>query len=164
MADSTEEDKKATIKDIITRIDAISSDDTNTRALNFIDKYKLFEWDSDKTVEEGGHADQLPGTDRSKANSNTMSNIISAVDRIATLAQKHGIGFLIKPMGTEHSLIQKLLPGMTLCDPVYPDLSSKSKLYIRIKDMKPKQFMYQLIANTLNGYKVTSSHKFSEVA
>lgn len=122
MADSTEEDKKATIKDIITRIDAISSDDTNTRALNFIDKYKLFEWDSDKTVEEGGHADQLPGTDRSKANSNTMSNIISAVDRIATLAQKHGIGFLIKPMGTEHSLIQKLLPGMTLCEPVYPDL------------------------------------------
>lgn len=121
MSESTEDEKKAAIKNLIVKLDTINSDDTYTRAISYITKYNLFEWDSDKTVAEGGHADQT-SEKNSKADSNVMGQVISAVNRIANIAQKYGIGFKITPVGADHSLVVKLPIGMTYCEPIYPDL------------------------------------------
>lgn len=65
---------------------------------------------------------------------------------------------------TKDSVTLKKLPGMCYAEPIYPDFSSKGKLYVQARGVEPKQSTYHPAVNTLCGYEATNSHEYSEAA
>ena len=133
MSESSEEEKQEATKNLIQRIDMYASDDKNKAALEFVSKYSLRDWDTDKTVAEGGHADQTTTTN-SKTDSNgsgLQDKVAKALDRVQGLVGDKGVGFTIKPIGSDHVEIIKLPMGKTPAEPIYPD-------YITVGDTVPE--------------------------
>ena len=124
MSDSTEEEKKSAIKKILTRLNSTTSGSIEEQyklAIAYIDKYKLFEWDADKTKEKGGHSDDLPTSKDSQV-------INQAQQELAKVFKKYqdklsGTEFKIEaiPQGPDYVLLVKLPKGKCYCEPIYPD-------------------------------------------
>ena len=133
MEDSTEEDKKKTILEILKKIDVNNAEDKAKEAIEYINKYSLFDWDTNKTVAEGGHADQnLNNNSKTNADGNGMQDkIAKTVGRVLGLVGKKGDGFSVRPVGSDYSEITKLPKGKTYCEPIYPD-------YITVGDTVPE--------------------------
>lgn len=133
MSESSEEEKQEATKNLIHRIDIYASDEKNKAALEFVEKYSLRDWDTDKTVAEGGHADQTTTTNsKTDKNGNGMQDMIAkALDRVQALAGDKGVGFTIRPIGSDHVEIIKLPMGKTPAEPIYPD-------YITVGDTVPE--------------------------
>lgn len=121
MTKTTEENKVKVTKAILNVLSQTPDDDYKT-VESCVQKYKLRDWDTDKKVSEGGHADQTT-TNNSKAQKNgTGKTVTKAIARVASILGNKGNGFEITPMGADTVKVTKLPKGKTLCEPVYPDL------------------------------------------
>lgn len=133
MSESSEEEKREATKNLLTKIDVNATDDKYKSALEFVEKYSLRDWDTDKTVAEGGHADQTT-TNNSKTDKNgsgMQDKVAKGLDKVQGLSGMKGRGFSIRPVGTDHVEITCLPKGKTPCEPIYPD-------YITVGDTVPE--------------------------
>ena len=125
MSDSSEDAKKNTIKKILTRLNSATPNSVEEQykvAIGYIDKYKLFEWDADKTKEKGGHSDDTPTSENDK----NLGKISQEIDKVfKEYSDKlKGAEFKIEsiPQGGDFVLLVKLPKGRCYCEPIYPDL------------------------------------------
>lgn len=121
MTKTNEENKVKATKAILNVLSQTPDNDYNTAA-SYVEKYKLREWDTDKEVSEGGHADQTSTSNSKSKKSGTGDKITKAIARVATILGNKGSGFEITPVGGDHVKVTKLPKGKTPCEPVYPDL------------------------------------------
>ena len=133
MEKTTEENKKKTTKAILAKLNVTTSDDDYEKALSFVSKYNLRDWDTDKKVSEGGHADQTTknNSKTGKDGNNMQDTIAKGINRYMSLVKEKGTGFEITPVGSDHVKIVKLPKGKTPCEPIYPD-------YIMVGDTVPE--------------------------
>ena len=133
MSKTTEENKQKTTKAILEKLSSATAEDEYKKAMEFVEKHKLREWDTDKTVAEGGHADQSTSKNsQTGKDGNGMQDIMAkAAERYASAVQEKGKGYDIVPAGTDHVRITKLPKGKTPCEPIYPD-------YIQVGDTIPE--------------------------
>jgi len=120
MWDSTDDDKDSATRSILIILSGDYAEEHAKKALEYVKKYNMREWDTNKTEAEGGHAD-------TKANSSagakkTEEAMSKAVKRITEASGQKGVGVIVEPVGSDHSRIIKLPKGKTPCEPVYPDL------------------------------------------
>lgn len=125
MSDSSEDAKKNTIKKILTRLNSATPNSIEEQykvAIGYIDKYKLFEWDADKTKQKGGHSDDTPTSEDDK----TLGKIAQEIGKVfKEYSDKlKGTEFKIEsiPQGGDFVLLIKLPKGKCYCEPIYPDL------------------------------------------
>lgn len=137
MWESTEEDKQSAAASILAIMSGDASEEHAKKALEYVTKYKMRDWDTDKTEAEGGHADTKANS--SNAAKNVESKMSTAVKRIVEALAKKGIGVLVEPLGTEYCRIIKLPKGKTPCEPVYPD-------YVTVGDKVPEWVMSETYA------------------
>lgn len=133
MSKTTEENKQKTTMALLEKLSLATAEDEYKKVMEYVEKHKLREWDTDKSVAEGGHADQTTSNNsKSDANGTNMQDTIAKeVSRYMSLVQEKGIGFEIVPAGKDHVRITKLPKGKTPCEPIYPD-------YIQVGDTIPE--------------------------
>lgn len=120
MADSTDEDKDEATRIICLALDPDNATGFQETVLKLCKKYKMREWDTDKTEAEGGHADtKKSSSDTAKK---TEAAMAKAVQRIEQKLSEKGYGVKIEPLGGDYSRVIKLPYDTTLCEPIYPDL------------------------------------------
>lgn len=120
MSETTNEDKIETMKLILMTLDANAAVAQLEKATAAFNKYKMYEWDTDKTEAEGGHADTTAKS--SEALKKTGSTVAQAVTKLAKTVQEKGGGLLLTPLGPDWTRVQKLPLEKTYCEPIYPDL------------------------------------------
>lgn len=123
MWDCSEEDKVVAARAILMVLDSSNADEQAKKALEFVTKYKMRDWDTDKKELEGGHADTVPNS--SSAAKNIQSDIASAVKHFTNAQNDKGIGVLVTPIGSNYVKVTKLPVGKTYCEPIYPDYRAK---------------------------------------
>ena len=125
MSDNTEEQKEATIKQILTIIGVLDWQDSLAAAKKHISKYDLFRWDKDVIKAEGGHSDEtISPNEKGESDNPIIAHVSKALKNAAvdSLKQMYGNGVQIIPIGTKYVKIIKLPKGKTPCEPIYPDL------------------------------------------
>lgn len=137
MWDSTEEDKLSAAGSILLILSGDQSEEHAKKALEYVTKYKMRDWDTNLTEAQGGHADTKANS--SSAAKNVDNKMNALVKRIMELLGKKGIGVLVEPIGADYSRITKLPKGKTPCEPVYPD-------YITVGDKVPEWVMSETYA------------------
>lgn len=117
---TSDEDKIETIKLILMTLDpnaAVAQLDKATAAFN---KYKMSDWDSNKTEAQGGHADTTAQS--SEALKQMGATVSKGVLKRSKTVQEKGYGLLLTPLGPDWTRVEKLPLGKTYCEPIYPDL------------------------------------------
>jgi len=150
MWETPEEDKQKATKIILDKLDTSTGSALYDKVDEFVKKFNLREWDTDKKVSEGGHADQntKENSKSGKNGSNMQDKMQKAAARVAALLEKNGSGWEIIPVGADHVRVIKLPRGKTPAEPIYPDFITvgdtvpewvMSETYAQLKEMAEKK-------------------------
>ena len=134
MEDTTEDVKQKVTKALLFKISPDGASPLVNSANNYVTKYKLREWDTNKTEAEGGHADTK------RDNKSNVNNVIQkAIQKTIETLQNKGTGFQFIPRGADYTEVIKLPIGKTPCEPIYPD-------FIEVGDTVPEWVLSQTYA------------------
>ena len=125
MSESSEDAKKSTIKKILTRLNSTTSGSIEEQyklAIAYIDQYKLFEWDTDKTKEKGGHSDDLPTSKDNQVINAVQQELGKLFKKISDKLLGTEFKLEVISAGDDFILLVKLPKGRCYCEPIYPDL------------------------------------------
>ena len=137
MEDSTEDNKQKVTLSLIAKLDPSKSTDLYKSALDYVTKYSLRDWDTNKKENEGGHADTKKD-DKSQANNNIQNALNKVIEQVN---YKEGVGFRFIPRGSDYTEVIKLPENKTPCEPIYPD-------FIEVGDTVPDWVFSQTYAQT----------------
>lgn len=140
MWDDTEEDKQYIMRAVLLQLSNSNiekAEEDYRKAMDYVIKFNMREWDTEKKEDEGGHADtKANSSDDSKRAESRMS---TAVKHFTEILRDKGIGVLVIPLGPNYSKIIKLPVGKTHCEPVYPD-------FVTVGDRIPEWVMSESYA------------------
>ena len=117
---TSNEDKIEAMKLILMALDANAAVAQLDKATAAFNKYKMYEWDSNKTEAQGGHADTTAQS--SEALKKMGGTVAKGVTKLNKTKQDKGCGLLLTPLGPDWTRVEMLPLGKTYCEPIYPDL------------------------------------------
>lgn len=170
MWESTKEDKEKFRKILLTIMNNSSAQDSSddekgwiTRATECIEKYNLYNWDTDKKESEGGHADTQPPASVGGKTNNALHDVMNqaiALSNTDSNKGSKGNAVDIQLVSPNNSTVNnngmlrivKLPKDKTLVEPIYPD-------FITVGDNVPEWIYSQAYAEA---YKAAEEQALKE--